>query len=41
LHQKFIQTNLLEEVVKVYMHPKRIMMLLNMGYSAEELDDIM
>ena len=41
LHQKFIQENLLEELVKVYMRPKRIIMLLDMGYSTEELDDIM
>ena len=41
LHQKFIQENLLEEFVKVYMRPKRIIMLLDMGYSTEELDDIM
>ena len=41
LNQKFIQENLLEEFVKVYMRPKRIIMLLDMGYSTEELDDIM
>ena len=41
LHQKFIQENILEELVKTYMHPKRIVMLLDMGYEIEELDDIM
>ena len=41
LHQKFIQENILEELVKAYMHPKRIVMLLDMGYEIEELDDIM
>ena len=41
LHQKFIQENILEELVKAYMHPKRVVMLLDMGYEIEELDDIM
>jgi len=27
--------------VKAYMHPKRIVMLLDMGYEIEELDEIM
>jgi hypothetical protein len=40
-HQKFVQCNLFEEFVKVYMHPKRIIKLLEMGYSIDELDDIM
>jgi hypothetical protein len=40
-HQKFVQDNLFEELVKVYMSPKRVLMLLELGYSAEELDDIM
>lgn len=40
-HQKFVKENVLEEVVKAYMHPKRINMLLNMGYSIDELDAIM
>ena len=40
-HQKFIQENILEELVKAYMHPKRIVMLLDMGYEIEELDNIM
>ena len=40
-HQKFIQENILEELVKAYMHPNRIVMLLDMGYEIEELDDIM
>ena len=41
LYQKFIQENILEELVKAYMHPKRIVMLLDMGYEIEELDNIM
>jgi hypothetical protein len=40
-HQKFVQENLFEEFVKAYMHPKRIMNLLELGYAVEELDDIM
>ena len=40
-HQKFIQDNILEGLVKAYMHPNRIVMLLDMGYEIEELDDIM
>ena len=40
-HQEFVQEELLEEFVKVYMHPKRIELLLNLGYSIDELDDIM
>ena len=39
--RSFIQENILEELVKAYMHPKRIVMLLDMGYEIEELDDIM
>ena len=41
LYQKFIQENILEELVKAYMHPNRIVMLLDIGYEIEELDDIM
>ena len=41
LRQKYIQDNFLEEFVKMYMRPTRIIMLLDMGYSTEELDDIM
>jgi hypothetical protein len=37
----YIQDNFLEEFVKMYMRPTRIIMLLDMGYSTEELDDIM
>ena len=40
-HQMFVQENLLEDFVKVYMHPKRINKLLEMGYSIDELDDIL
>jgi hypothetical protein len=41
VRRKYIQKNILEELVKVYMRPNRIIMLLNMGYKIEELDDIM
>jgi hypothetical protein len=40
-YQKFIQEHLFEEFVKVAMHPNRIEKLLNMGFSIEELDDIL
>jgi hypothetical protein len=40
-YQAFVQANIFEELVKVYMHPKRIEMLLELGYDIEELDDIM
>lgn len=40
-HQRFIQDNLFEEFVKTYMHPNRIQKLLNMGYSIDELDDLL
>jgi 6-phosphogluconate dehydrogenase len=40
-HQLFVQTYLLEEFIKAYMHPKRIVMLLNMGYNPDELDNIL
>ena len=40
-HQRFVQENLFEEFVKAYMHPKRIQKLLNMGYSFDELDDLL
>jgi hypothetical protein len=39
--QKFVHEHLFEEFVKAYMHPNRITKLLNMGYSIEELDDIL
>jgi len=38
-HQKFVQENLFEEFVKVYMHPKRMNKLLEMGYSIEVIVD--
>ena len=40
-HQKFVQEHLFEEFVKAYMHPNRIVKLLNMGYSIDELDAIL
>ena len=40
-HQKFVQEHLFEEFVKAYMHPIRIQKLLDMGYSIDELDDIL
>jgi hypothetical protein len=39
--QKFVQENLFEEFVKAYMHPKRIIKLLDMGYIIDELDNIL
>jgi hypothetical protein len=41
VHQPFIQENVFEELVKVYMRPKRIIKLLELGFSAEELDEVM
>ena len=40
-HQRFVQNNLFEDFVKAYMHPNRIQKLLNMGYSIDELDDLL
>ena len=40
-YQQFVQENLFEELVKIYMHPNRIQKLLNMGYSIDELDDLL
>ena len=40
-HQLFVQENLFEEFVKVYMHPNRIQKLLDMGYSIDHLDDLL
>ena len=40
-HQRFVQNNLFEEFVKAYMNPTRIQKLLNMGYSIDELDDLL
>jgi len=40
-HQQFVQDNLLEEFVKAYMHPNRIKKLLDMGYSIDDLDNIL
>jgi hypothetical protein len=39
--QKFVQENLFEEFVKAYMHPRRINKLLEMGYSIDDLDEIL
>ena len=39
--QLFVQTYLFEEFVKAYMHPSRINKLIELGYSPEELDDIL
>jgi hypothetical protein len=39
-YQKFVQEHLFEEFVKVYIHPNRIIKLLNLGYSIDELDNI-
>jgi hypothetical protein len=40
-YQNFVQEYLFEEFVKVYMHPTRNQKLLNIGYSIDELDDIL
>ena len=40
-HQRFVQKNLFEEFVKVYMHPNRVQQLLDIGYSFDELDDLL
>ena len=40
-HQKFVQDRFFEEFVKVYMHPKRIQKLLDMGYEIDELDEVL
>ena len=40
-HQRFVQEHLFEEFVKAYMHPNRINKLLEIGYSIDELDDIL
>jgi hypothetical protein len=40
-HQQFVQENLFEEFVKIYMHPIRIKKLLDMGYSLDEIDDLL
>jgi|UniRef100_A0A6C0ILL3 hypothetical protein len=39
--QQFIQENVFEELVKVAMHPKRIVKYLNMGYSIDDLDNLL
>jgi hypothetical protein len=40
-YQKFVQEHLFEEFVKAYMHPNRIQKLLDMGYSIDELDNLL
>ena len=40
-HQKFIQENVFEELVKYAYHPKRIMKYLEMEYEPHELDEVM
>lgn len=40
-HQRFVKDNLFEEFVKIAMHPKKIEKYLNMGYSIDELDDLL
>jgi hypothetical protein len=40
-YQRFVQEHLFEEFVKVAMHPKRIQKLLDMGYSIDELDNLL
>lgn len=40
-HQIFIQENIWEELVKKYMHPNRINMLLEMGYELDDIDNIL
>jgi hypothetical protein len=41
-YQRFVQENLFEEFVKAYnMHPNRIIKLLSMGYSVDDLDELL
>ena len=40
-YQRFVQDNLFEEFVKAYMYPTRIEKLFDMGYSIDELDDVL
>jgi hypothetical protein len=40
-HQRFVQEHLFEELVKISMHPNRIQKLLDMGYSIDELDNLL
>jgi len=40
-HQKFVQDYLFEELVKIALHPDKINKYLDMGYTIDELDDIM
>ena len=40
-HQKFVQEHLFEELVKIAMHPNKIEKYLSMGYTIDELDDIL
>jgi hypothetical protein len=39
--QQFIREHVWEELVKVYMHPNRIIKYLELGYQIEKLDDIL
>jgi hypothetical protein len=40
-HQQFVQNYLFEELVKIALHPDKINKYLEMGYTIDELDDIM
>lgn len=40
-HQNFIQENVFENLVKIALHPSKINKYLNMGYSIDELDNIL
>ena len=40
-HQQFVQTFLLEEFIKVYMQPTRIIKMLELGYTIDELEHIL
>ena len=40
-HQKFIQENVFENLVKIALHPSKIDKYLNMGYSIDELDNLL
>jgi hypothetical protein len=40
-NQKFVQEHIFENIVKAYMHPRRIQKMLNMGYSIDELDNVL
>jgi hypothetical protein len=38
---RFVPENLFEEFAKAYMHPNRINKLLSMGYSVDDLDELL